>query len=183
MVLVLKCAHMMTENLRKIQYKVGKRASIVAVTKGRDSKSVRDLYDNGLRIFGENRVQEASMKFSSLEVPRDSFELHMIGHLQTNKVREAVALFDMIQSVSSLRLLREIEKESRRADKVMKVLVQVNVSKDPKKYGIMPDEVFEFFRNAHEVLCSPYLRVEGLMTIVEHTPSPEDWWGFFKEMK
>ena len=174
---------MISENAEKIQDKLGLSVILVAVTKGRSSDQVLSAYKAGVKIFGENRVQEAQKKYALLPVPRTQYELHMIGHLQTNKVKNAVFLFDMIQSVDSLRLLRSIELEARRIGKVMRVLIQVNISKDPKKYGIMPEYLFEFFRQAHELLCSPYLVVEGLMTIVEHTEDVEKRRPYFRAMK
>ncbi|MEK7529079.1 MAG: YggS family pyridoxal phosphate-dependent enzyme [Patescibacteria group bacterium] len=173
---------MMAENLKKIQEKVGARVALVAVTKGRSVDDVMNLVSLGVRVFGENRVQEAREKFENLK-NRTDIELHMIGRLQSNKVREAVGLFDVIQSIDSLKLLEIVSHEAFKIGKKMRVFIQINASKDPAKTGVMPDAIFEFFRNAHEVLCEGSVVVEGLMTIVEHTPDIEARRPFFTKMK
>ena len=107
----------------------------------------------------------------------------MIGHLQSNKVKDAVSMFDVIESVDSLQLFAKIHDEAKRQNKPMRVFIQINVSRDPKKFGILPDAVFEFFRNAHAYLSTGFIIVDGLMTIVEHTASIEARRPLFRRMK
>lgn len=161
---------------------------IVGVTKGRTVDDILGLYNRGIRIFGENKVQETIKKMDViLREPQYDIlkkaEFHMIGHLQTNKVKEAVKIFDMIQSVDSLRLLAKIKREAEKAGKIMHVLIQVNVSHDPKKFGILPENILEFFRQTNPLLCSKWIKIEGLMAIVEHTQDVEARRVFFRKMK
>ncbi len=109
--------------------------------------------------FGESKVQEAQNKFAGVD--RD-YRLHLIGHLQTNKVKAAVGLFDMIESVDSLKLARVIDDEAARQHKIMPVLLEVNCSREPQKYGLQPEEAE---RIAGEVLKLKNVRLDGLMTV------------------
>lgn len=154
----------------------------MAVTKGRSPEEILIAYDAGIRIFGENRVQEAKQKILFFHSLPD-IEIHMIGHLQSNKARDAVSMFDVIESVDSLALLGKIHDEAKRQNRPMRVFIQINISKDRKKFGILPDDIFEFFRNAHAYLSTGFIIVDGLMTIVEHTPQIEARRPLFKEMK
>lgn len=156
--------------------------TLVCVTKERSQNEIMEAYSAGLRVFGENRIQEALTKFEKLNFQAKT-EFHMIGHLQTNKVKDAVSIFDMIQSIDSLRLLEKIEEEAQKQNRRMRVLVQINVSKDPKKFGIMQEEILEFFKQANSLLFSEWISIEGLMTIVEHTKNIEARKPFFRQMK
>jgi pyridoxal phosphate enzyme (YggS family) len=134
---------------------------IVAVTKGVERTVIDSAYRLGLRIFGENRVQEAVRKFAADPLPPDA-ELHLIGHLQTNKVRHVFGLFTMIHSVDRLHLVNELERRAARAAQRIPVLIQVNVAQEPQKHGCRPQEAPEL---ARAVLSSPHLELRGLMTI------------------
>ncbi len=129
---------------------------LVAVTKGSSLEVVREAFDAGLRIFGENRVQEASGKVPGLP----QAEWHLIGHLQTNKVRAALPLFRMVQSVDSFRLAEALSAAALAGGSPMRVLLEVNVSGEIQKQGFTPDG---FDEAAGQVAGLPGLRVEGLM--------------------
>ncbi len=133
--------------------------TVVAVSKTKPLEMIRAAVAAGFVVFGESKVQEVQAKLAGVE--RD-FELHMIGHLQSNKAKLAVQLFDMIQSVDSLKLAVEIDKEAARVDKVMPILLEVNTSREDQKYGLAPEQVGEAVT---QVLAMRNLRLCGLMTI------------------
>jgi hypothetical protein len=135
---------------------------IVAVSKTRTVQEIREVVNCGARIIGENRVQEARDKFVQFVDPIRSFELHMIGHLQTNKAKAAVELFDVVQSVDSLKLAAELNVEAVRTSREMQVLVEVNSSGEEQKYGFAPEKVAEAIVKIAEL---PYLKVLGIMTV------------------
>lgn len=130
--------------------------TIVAVAKTINTAKIEEAIACGIRIIGENRVQEARQKHNIIG---DKIDWHMVGHLQTNKVKEAVKIFRMIQSLDSLRLAREIEK---RADEQIDCLIEINTSKEASKFGLAPNEIFDFYGNIAEL---KKVNVLGLMTI------------------
>jgi pyridoxal phosphate enzyme (YggS family) len=132
---------------------------------------VRELLDAGQRVFGENRVQEAEEKFPALKAECPDLKLHLIGPLQTNKAREAVALFDVIESVDRERLAATLAKEMARGDRRPDCYIQVNTGEEPQKAGVLPGEVDAFVaacRDTHK------LPIAGLMCIppVDEEPAP-----------
>ena len=160
--------------------KLYKRMDDACLRVGRDPKSVKlvvstkyvdtcvtgILLENGLVEFGENRVQDAEEKIKTLD--DGSITWHMFGHLQRNKVKKALKIFDLIHSVESLRLAKEINKEAVKLEKRAKILVEVNVSGEEAKYGLTPQEALSFIK---EVSKMEGLQVEGLMTMA---PMVED---------
>lgn len=147
------------EALRQIQNNIGS-ARLMAVSKTRTIEEIMEAYDAGLRLFGENHVQEIVAKFQSR--PKD-MELHMIGHLQSNKVGKVVPLVDMIESVDSLGLLRKIDNAASRCSKVMDVLLEFNTSNEEAKSGFLTKE--ELFECLDEARSMKNIRVRGLMTV------------------
>ena len=148
---------------------------LVAVTKTRTVEEIRHAIMSGVTCIGENRVQEAEKKFPFLP----KVEKHMIGHLQTNKVKLAVELFDMIQSVDSLKLAEEISKRCETIGKVMPVLVEVNIGNEPNKYGIKPEDAGSFVK---EISKLKNIDVQGLMCVAPLL-APEETRPYFKKMK
>lgn len=140
------------------------RIALVAVTKGHPVELLYAARDAGLKIIGENRVQEASAKWEA--VGDVGLCWHLIGHLQRNKVREALRLFSLIQSVDSMRLAREIGKQAVKQGKTVSVLVQVNASGEGTKHGFPVDEAVSAVRDITEL---KQLRVVGLMTMAPFT--------------
>ena len=136
--------------------------TLVAVSKTHGADRVRELLAAGHRVFGENRVQEAEEKFPALKADYPDLKLHLIGPLQTNKAREAVALFDTIESVDRERLAASLAKEMARAGKRQDCFIQVNTGEEPQKAGVLPAELDAFVaacRDGHK------LPVVGLMCI------------------
>lgn len=133
--------------------------TVVAVSKTRPLQDVVDAVAAGMKDIGENRVQEAERKYVGLK--RD-FRLHMIGHLQSNKARDAVALFDVIQSVDSIRLAEILDREFARVGKIGEIMLEVNTSGEFQKYGLPPEEVVAA---ARRVFALSNTRLGGLMTV------------------
>ena len=144
--------------------------SLTAVTKTKSAEEFLPLIERGHRLFGENRVQEAKEKYTPLKEAYPDIELHLIGHLQTNKVKEAVALFDSIDTVDSEELAEKLAAEMKRQNRFLPVYVQVNTGLEEQKGGIDPRETADFVQKCRAV----GLDVVGLMCIppVDDEPSP-----------
>jgi len=136
--------------------------SLVAVSKTHGAEHVRAMLEAGQRVFGENRVQEAEGKFPALKADYPDLELHLIGPLQTNKAREAVALFDVIQSVDREKLAATLAKEMERAGRRPACFIQVNTGEEPQKAGILPVDLDAFVLACRDTYKLP---VTGLMCI------------------
>jgi pyridoxal phosphate enzyme (YggS family) len=141
--------------------------TLVAVTKFRSPEEIAEALEAGVKIFGENRVQEAKSKVHLL--PED-LTWHMIGHLQTNKVRDAVAIFDCIHSLDSIRLADDLERRCAAAEITMGVLLEVNISGEESKFGLRRADVESVVRH---VLALPHLRLKGLMTMAPFVDDAE----------
>ena len=139
-----------------------KMVTLVAVSKTFPADEIVPFLEAGQRIFGENRVQEAEAKWPGLRASYDGIELHLIGPLQSNKAREAVTLFDVIETLDREKLAVTLKAEMERANKRPRLLVQVNIGLEPQKAGIRPDEAVLFVQRCREVHG---LAVEGLMAI------------------
>jgi len=118
--------------------------AIVAATKNRRIDEIREAMEAGVSIIGENRVQEARKKIAFLGGKRTDW--HFIGHLQTNKVKDAVELFQLIQSVDSQRLIEAIHERALKLDKKMDILIEINLTTESKKYGLAPSEALDFVK-------------------------------------
>ena len=155
----------------------GGDVELLASTKGRSVGEIEEAIEAGVRVIGENRVQEAARKSAAL---RGRAPLHMIGHLQRNKVAEALRLFDLIHTVDSIRLAAEIDREGAKAGRVVPVLVEVNVSGEDRKFGIAAGELPAFLDAVERLEC---VRVEGLMTMAPFSDNPEDSRRFFSRLR
>ncbi len=156
--------------------------TLVAVTKTHPVYVVQEAYEAGLREFGENRVGEAEAKipaFLEQATPANPPRWHMIGHLQRRKVRLALELFDIIHSVDSLRLAERIERIATEGEKIVPVLLEVNVSGEASKYGFDMSSARSdkdravFFEQVEQILALPHLQVQGLMTMAPIVSDPE----------
>lgn len=159
------------ERIGEAARRAGRRSedvTLVAVTKGFPAPIVEEALDVGIRHIGENRVQEAAAKIPRL---RDRATWHLVGHLQRNKAKRALELFDVIESVDSLALAHELQKRAEQADSEVRVLVEVNTSGEATKYGVGPAGLRELL---DEVVKLDRLRVEGLMTVGPIVTDPND---------
>ena len=145
--------------------------TLVAISKSQSMGRIQSALDAGQRIFGENRVQEAQAHWTDLRGGYPDLELHFVGHLQSNKVAEAVALFDVIQSVDRPKLARALAKEIERTARKVRIFVQVNIGEEPQKGGIAPGDAEAFIEACREEFG---LEVEGVMCIppADEEPSP-----------
>lgn len=148
----------------------GRKATLVAVSKTYGADHIRPLLAAGQRVFGENRVQEAMAKWPELRADYPDVALHLIGPLQTNKVREAVTFFDVIETVDRPRLAEALAKEMARAGRRPDCLVEVNIGSEPQKAGIAPAEAQAFVAACRERWALP---VAGLMCIPPAGEDPE----------
>ena len=169
---------MLKENLQKVEERIaaacmraGRRredVTLIAVSKTKPVDMLREAYDLGIRVFGENKVQELTEKYDRL--PED-IRWHMIGHLQTNKVKYIVGKTELIHSVDSLKLAEMIEKESQKHGCVTDILVEVNVAEEESKFGLRMEEVIPFIE---KIVQYPHINVRGLMTIAPFVENPEE---------
>ena len=148
---------------------------LVCVTKTVDAERINESIRAGASIIGENRVQEFEDKSEDI-LP---CERHLIGHLQSNKVKKAVQLFDLIESVDSLKLLRDIDKKAKAIDKAQKVLLQVNIGNEEQKFGFEKDKIEQVFTNIDSL---KNIQIKGLMCIPPFV-SAEQTRSYFREMK
>ncbi len=150
------------EKIEQSCAKVGRSASeitMVAVTKTITSDKIITAIESGVKVIGENRVQEAMSKYPDI---RNRVEWHLIGHLQTNKVKKAVDVFSMIQSIDSLRLIQEIDQRLKTTNKIIPVLIEVNTSGEVTKFGVQPIQLYDLVKHILEL---SNIRLNGLMTI------------------
>jgi pyridoxal phosphate enzyme (YggS family) len=152
---------------------------LLAVTKGQNSNNIKLLLDNGQRLFGENRVQEALEKWPQLKLLFPDIKLHMIGKLQTNKVKQAVELFDAIETIDNYKLASALHQEMQKQDKQLELFIQVNIGEEPQKSGINPKEVDEFIKTCQHDLG---LRISGLMGIAPLSKPSFPYFALLKEI-
>ncbi len=165
------------ENFQAIKAELNDKIILVAVTKNHGVEVMREAIDAGATDIGENRVQEAAEKFQTLD---RTVTRHLIGHLQTNKAKAAVKLFDMIQSVDSEHLAAAIDKAAAAIGKVQDVLIQVNAAREPQKSGVLLEDLDALIKF---VDAAKNLRLRGLMMIAPNFPDAEDCRPLFKQMR
>ena len=176
------------ENLKIIREKIAEAAtkagrppgeiSLMAVTKTQSAAAVNAAISQGVTLLGENRAQELLAKYDDYN--REGVQLHFIGGLQTNKVRQIITKVDLIQSVDSLRLATEIEKQAAQNSRVMDLLIEVNIGREMSKSGIMPEELFDF---AAQIADFKHLRLRGLMAIPPISENITQTMSFFSAMR
>ena len=148
--------------------------ALVAATKSRSIQEIKQAIKSGIKIIGENYIQEAKEKYFKL---KGQVSFHLIGHLQTNKVKDAVEIFDMIQTVDSVKIAKEIGK---RTKKIMPVLIEVNIGLEKNKSGIFPEKVIDL---AKEISNLKNIKVKGLMAMCPVLINPEDYRQYFRKMR
>ena len=150
---------------------------LVAAAKTRTPEEILEAVEAGVEIVGENYVQEAERAY---RVVGNKARWHFIGHLQKNKVKKAVKLFDMIETVDSVELAQEIDKRCAQIDKVMPVLVEINSGLEPQKTGVFPEKAEQLIK---EISDLPHLKVMGLMTMGPRFGNPDDSRPYFVETR
>ena len=178
---------MVAENLAQVQKNIKEscrkinrdpeEVMLIAVSKTKPVEMLKEAYDAGARVFGENKVQEIVDKYD--QMPSD-VKWHMIGHLQRNKVKYIVDKVAMIHSVDSFRLAETIEKEAAKKDVIVPILIEVNVAQEESKFGLKPEEVLPFIE---EIAGFSHIQINGLMTIAPYVENAEENRRIFRELK
>lgn len=154
-----------SENLRNLNAQIPSEVSLVAVSKTKPNEAILAAYQTGHRIFGENKVQEMTRKWESL--PRD-IHWHMIGHLQSNKVKYIAPFVRLIHSLDSVKLAKEIDRQGERHRRVIDCLIQIKIAQEEEKYGFSFEEALDFLENLR-TNPMPYLRIRGVMGMASFT--------------
>ena len=190
--MALKAINMISNNISELGLKInsacqrsGRRpdeVKIVAVTKTATVEQILKALAAGIDNIGENRVQDAAYKFNEIRNTQYASRIkwHMVGHLQTNKVKEAVRIFDLIHSVDSEKIGVEIDKQAAKINKVQDILVEVNISQEPTKFGLKPEEAVEVIA---EIAQLKSICIKGLMTIAPFVDNPRDVRSFFSQLR
>lgn len=178
---------MIKENLAEVEERIqeackksGRRredVKLIAVSKTKPVSMIQEAMETGILDFGENKPQELKEKF---EVLPKNIRWHMIGHLQRNKIKYVIERAAMIHSIDSLRLAEAVEAEAAKHERVIPVLVEVNIAREESKYGLMEEETCPFIE---KIAQFPHLRVEGLMTIAPFVENPEENRKYFEKLR
>jgi len=171
------------KNISLICQRLGRNPAeitLVGVTKYATVEKIKEALACGLTDVGENKVQEAEKKFPQLDSIAPKLRTHMIGHLQTNKVKDALKYFDLIQSVDSLKLAQEIDKQATKINRIVNILVQVNTSGEDQKYGVEKTQVLGLLE---QMAVLKHLRILGLMTMAAFTEDREAVHTSFRSLR
>lgn len=178
---------MLKENLNEVEAQIQRacetagrsrqEVTLIAVSKTKPVEMLKEIYDAGIRDFGENKVQELTEKY---EVMPEDMKWHMIGHLQRNKVKYIVDKVELIHSVDSLRLAQEISKEAVKKDVTVSILIEVNIAGEETKFGLSKEEVCTLVEEAAKL---PNIHIKGLMTVAPPVADPEENRPFFRKIK
>ena len=167
------------ENVKKACVRAGRNpeeVTVIAVSKTKPLSDIEELIAHGVTEFGENKVQEMTDKYEHVSKP---VHWHLIGHLQTNKVKYIVDKACLIHSVDSVHLAKEIEKEAAKKNVVVNVLIEVNIAHEESKFGINETDVYDLIETIKDF---PHVHVMGLMTIAPFVENPEDNRIYFRKM-
>jgi len=168
---------MIKQNVKRILGELPEGVRLVAAAKTRTAEEIRQAVEAGATIIGENYVQEAERAYA---VIGEKAQWHLIGHLQRNKVKKAVTIFDMIETVDSIDIAREIDQRCAQIGKVMPVLIEVNSGREKQKTGVFPEETEKLVR---EISSLPNIKIMGLMTMGPRFGNPEDARPYFVETR
>jgi len=179
---------MSTENLKKVTRRIQeackrskrdpKEVTLVCVTKEASLNDIIDAINNGITDIGENKIQNALLKYNKLKDKKLTW--HMIGHLQRNKVKDAIKMFDLIHSVDSFRLAQTINKEAVKQKSLIDILIEVNTSGEKSKFGVKPGKVLAL---VEEITSLSNIRLLGFMTMAPMVNDPEKTRPFYKQLK
>lgn len=158
------------DNLLSIKKTLPQNVTLVAVSKTQPNEKILEAYHTGHKIFGENYVQELVNKANTL--PKD-IEWHFIGHLQSNKVKYIAPFVSLIHGVDSLKLLREINKQGQKNNRIIKCLLQLHIAKEETKFGLNETELYEIL-NSEELKKFQYIKITGLMGMASNTDNTEE---------
>jgi len=168
---------MIKENVKKILDELSENVELVAAAKTRTPEEIKEVIEAGVKIVGENYVQQARRAF---EVIGKEVKWHFIGHLQKNKVKRAVKIFDMIETVDSYDLAQEINKRCSHVSKIMPVLIEINSGKEKQKFGVFPEDVMNLIK---KISTFSNVKIMGLMTMGPRFGNSEDSRSYFIETR
>ncbi|SDX14271.1 hypothetical protein SAMN05216556_11844 [Aequorivita viscosa] len=168
-----------SENLKELKKELPDNVSLVAVTKTKPIGDIMEAYNAGHRVFGENKVQEMESKWQ--EMPKD-IEWHMIGHVQRNKVKYMAPFVSLIHAVDSLRLLREINKEARKNDRVINCLLQIKIAEEDSKFGMDKTEALQLL-DSNDFKKFENIKIIGLMGMATFTDDEKQVSNEFRSLK
>lgn len=168
---------MITENIQKILKTIPEDVTVLAAAKTRSVEMVREAHQAGLIHFGHNYVQEAAVMIPAMH---EAIQWHMIGHLQRNKAKQALALFNMIDSVDSQRLADELEKQAGQLERILPIMIEINIGEEEAKSGIDPDQVLQL---ADYIGNLPHVQLVGVMTMGPLSGDPENSRAYFKQTR
>ncbi len=157
------------DRLNSIRKQIPENVTLVAVSKTKANEAILEAYNAGQRVFGENKVQELVQKFE--ELPKD-IQWHLIGHLQTNKVKYIAGFVHLIHAVDSLRLLQEINKQGQKNDRIISCLLQFHIAQEETKFGLSFEEA-EAILNANEFVEMEFVSIKGVMGMASNTDHEE----------
>jgi len=166
------------ENVERIKSLLPEGVTLVAASKSRTPEEILEAHRAGVGIFGENYVQELLAKYDKIG---KRVEWHFIGHLQRNKVKKIVGVVDMIQTLDNLKLAEELEKRFSKVNRIIEVLIEVNIAREPQKAGVLPEDVIPFVKDVSEGFS--YIKIKGLMTMGPVVDDPEKLRPLFRETK
>src|SRR5690606_8332780 len=167
------------ENLNTIKSQLPESVILVAVSKTRTREEILEAYQAGHRVFGENKVQEMVQKWEVL--PKD-IQWHMIGHLQRNKVKHMAEFVSLVHGVDSLSLLREINKQAKRFERIIPCLLQIHIAQEQTKFGLDPKELRELLRS-DEFRDMEHVKIKGLMGMATYTSDQDQIRKEFMELR
>ena len=170
-----------TANLTQIKFQLPAHVTLVAVSKTKPVSDLMEAYNAGQRIFGENKIQEMTEKWE--EMPKD-IEWHMIGHVQTNKVKFMSEYVSLIHGVDSLKLLEEINKQAKKHNRIIDCLLQIHIAEEETKFGLNEEELNEILKQVqHDKDSFDNIRIVGLMGMATFTENPAQIEKEFKHLK
>lgn len=168
-----------SENIKKYRTQLPENVKLVAISKTKPNEDIMEAYEAGQRIFGENKIQEMTDKWEAL--PKD-IEWHMVGHVQRNKVKYMAPFVGLIHAVDSLKLLKEINKQAKKHERVIKCLLQIKIAEEDSKFGISPEEAEEILASeAYQKMKNT--QVIGLMGMATFTDDEKQVSGEFQYLK
>ena len=165
------------ENITNLVKQLPKTVKLVAVSKNKSNEEIMQAYNVGQRVFGENKIQDMTRKFE--ELPKD-IQWHMIGHVQSNKVKYMAPYVDLIQSVDSQKLLKEINKQAQKNNRVISCLLQIKISDEETKFGLSIEECYKAIEVANQL---PYIKIKGLMGMATFTENQNQITKEFDRLK
>lgn len=168
---------MIKKEVKRILNEIPSHVKVVAAVKQRNTDEVLEAIDAGIEIIGDNYIQEAESKYSAIN---KKAKYHFIGHLQKNKIKRALKIFDLIETLDSLKIAKIINKECQKINKILPVMIEINIAREPQKNGILPENLKEFVA---QIIKLKNIKLVGLMTMGSFKNNPESLRPQFKEAK